>query len=96
MKPMPGLARTTLVGVMKAANDALGQSENNPDVSLSQESRLPYLKTFFKEMTNDAPVIFLFGSAWPYPHRTGWENFKAGSTQYSYPTWNPWEWEVYK
>lgn len=78
------------------AQEALGQSENNPDVSLAKDTRMPYLKTFFKEMTSDVPVIFLFGSAWPYPHRTGWKNFKAGSTQYSYPTWNPWEWEIYK
>lgn len=78
------------------ADEALSQSENNPENSLSPEKRKPYIDTFFKNMTADVPVIFLFGSAWPYPHLTNWKNFKAGSTQYSYPLWNAWEWEVAK
>jgi peptide/nickel transport system substrate-binding protein len=80
----------------QAANDALNQSENNPENALSREKRMPYLTTFFREMTKDMPVIFLYGAAWPYPHLTEWKNFKAGLTQYAYPTWNPWEWEVSK
>jgi hypothetical protein len=42
------------------------------------------------------PQIYLYGSSWPYPHLVGWKNFKPGATQYSLPTWNSWEWEVYK
>lgn len=80
----------------QAANEALNQSENNPENALSREKRMPYLTTFFKEMTKDMPVIFLYGAAWPYPHLTEWKNFKAGLTQHSYPTWNAWEWEVSK
>jgi hypothetical protein len=80
----------------EAANEALNNSENNPEISLSREARQPYLNTFFNEMSVDLPVIFLFGAAWPYPHRANWENFKPGSTQYSYVTWNAWEWKVSK
>jgi peptide/nickel transport system substrate-binding protein len=79
----------------KAVN-ALNNSENNPDVALSQEKRKPYLTTFFKEFTNDVPVIVLYGSSEPFPHRVGWKNFKAGPTSQSLFTWNSWEWEVSK
>jgi peptide/nickel transport system substrate-binding protein len=78
------------------AVDALNQSENNPENAVSHEKRLPYLKTFFKEMTNDVPVIFLYGSAEPFPHLVNWKNFKPGPTQYDNWTWNSWEWEVSK
>ena len=80
----------------QTANDALNNSENNPEISLSREKRIPYMNTFFHEMSVDLPVIFLYGAAWPYPHLTNWTNFKPGSTQYSYVTWNSWEWEVMK
>jgi len=76
--------------------DALNQAENNPDIVLSHEKRLPYYTTFFKAMTSDIPVIFFYGSAEPFPRLVHWKNFKAGPTQYSYPTWNAWEWEVSK
>jgi len=80
----------------QAGQDALNQAENNPDVVLSREKRKPFYETFFKEMTAEVPVIFFYGSAEPFPHLVNWKNFKAGPTQYSYPTWNAWEWEVYK
>lgn len=80
----------------QTGQDALNQAENNPDVVVSREKRIPYYTTFFKEMTNDVPVIFFYGSAEPFPRLTNWKNFKAGPTQYSYPTWNAWEWEVSK
>jgi peptide/nickel transport system substrate-binding protein len=80
----------------ETANSALNESENNPEVALSREKRLPYITSFFKEMTNEIPQIFLYGASWPYPHLVGWKNFKPGATQYSLPTWNSWEWEVYK
>ncbi len=80
----------------KTSSDALNQSENNPANAGSHTNRLPLLKTFFAEMTANAPVIYLFGSAEPFPHVVNWKNFKAGNTQYSYPTWNAWEWEVSK
>ena len=80
----------------EAANLALNDSENNPENALSREKRIPYLTTFFKAMTNDVPVLFLFGATWAYPHLVNWTNFKAGPTQFSLPTWNPWEWEVAK
>lgn len=78
------------------ANDALNNSENNPEISLSREKRQAYLNTFFHEMSVDVPVVFLFGAAWPYPHLANWKNFKPGATQYSLVTWNSWEWEVEK
>jgi peptide/nickel transport system substrate-binding protein len=77
-----------------AGAEALNESENNPEIAISREKRLPYLKTFFKAMTDDLPVIYFYGSAVPYPHRVNWVNFRSGSTQYSLPTWNSWEWEV--
>lgn len=80
----------------KSAQDALNSSENNPEIALSQTKRLPYIKTFFKELTKEMPVIFLYGSAEPYPHLVNWKNWKASSTQFTYPTWNSWEWEVSK
>jgi peptide/nickel transport system substrate-binding protein len=78
------------------AVDALNQSENNPEIAVSREKRLPYLKTFFQELTKDMPVIFLYGSSEPFPHLVNWKNFKPGPTQYTYWTWNSWEWEVSK
>lgn len=80
----------------KTAQDALNQSENNPEIALSREKRMPYLTTFFKELTKDVPVIMLYASQEPFPYRVDWKNFKPGPTQYSLATWNPWEWEVYK
>jgi len=80
----------------QVAVDALNQSENNPDIAVSQTKRLPYIFAFFKELTKEVPVVFLYGSAEPFPHRTGWKNFKPGPTQYSLPTWNSWEWELMK
>jgi peptide/nickel transport system substrate-binding protein len=78
------------------AVDALNISENDPEVALSREKRLPYLLTFFKELNADVPVIYLWGSAEPFPYTAGWKNFRPGPTQFSLMTWNSWEWEVYK
>ena len=80
----------------QVANDALNESENNPEVALSREKRQPYMNEFFKELTTDVPTIVLYGGVWVYPHLVGWKNFRPGATQYSVPTWNSWEWEVVK
>jgi len=80
----------------QTAQDAVNQAENNPENVLSREKRKPYYATFFKEMTNDVPVVFFYGSNEPFPHVANWTNFKAGPTQFSYDTWNAWEWEVSK
>ncbi len=78
------------------AVDALNQSENNPEIALSHEKRQPYINEFFYEFTKEVPSLMLYGGVWVYPHLTNWKNFKPGATQYSPPTWNPWEWEVSK
>ncbi len=78
------------------AVDALNKSENDPEIALSQAKRLPYITTFFKEYTKDVPVIVLFAAVEPYPHLVNWKNWKQGPTQYSYFTWNSWEWEISK
>jgi peptide/nickel transport system substrate-binding protein len=80
----------------KAADDAINQSENNPDNAGSHAKRLPFLDTLFKQMITDVPVIYLFGSSEPFPHVVNWKNLKPGTTQYSFITWNAWEWEVSK
>jgi len=78
------------------AVDALNSSENNPEIALSRQTRMPYITTFFKEFSTEVPVIVLFAAVEPYPHLVNWKNWKQGPTQYSYFTWNSWEWEVSK
>ena len=57
---------------------------------------MPYITEFFKQYTEEVPVIVLFAAVEPFPHLKDWKNWKLGPTQFSLFTWNAWEWEVSK
>lgn len=78
------------------ADELLNLNENDPEISLSRELRKPILAEFYKLWTDAVPVIPLFSNTRVYVTRTGWENWKAGPTQYAPDTWNIWEWRVSK
>ena len=81
---------------VKEADDALNQSESNPEVALSREKRKPFIETFFKAFSENVPVIPLFAATEPMVMRTGLKNAKIGPTQYNAFGWNIWEMELSK
>ncbi len=78
------------------ADELLKLNETDPEVSLSLEKRKPVLEEFFQLWTAAVPVIPLFSNTRVYVVRNGFENWKAGPTQYSADAWNAWEWTLAK
>ena len=78
------------------ADELLKLNESDPEVSLSREKRKPVLAEFYQLWTGAVPVIPLFSNTRVYVVRTGFENFRAGPTQYAADAWNAWEWTLAK
>ncbi len=78
------------------ADELLKLNESDPEVSLSRDLRKPILAEFYQLWTGAVPVIPLFSNTRVYVVRNGFENWKAGPTQYAADGWNAWEWTLAK
>jgi peptide/nickel transport system substrate-binding protein len=80
----------------KKAQEAITQSELNPDVAVSREKRKPFIESFFQEFSNDVPVIPLFVNSPPIVWRNGFTNYTCGPTSVAACGWNAHAWELSK